>query len=259
MLIGGSVLIAVACGATVTAFGSPKIDEMTGCPIGARAPQAHTIILVDETDSLSNDELKYTRSLIRTEYFWLPIGGRLTVRSIVADPEQAGDIVVCRISDGSDVLGINTNPKRLERDFQRIAGAKLEQLYEMLAHASPQEASPILENVAQTMDRPDFGYSVESRRLVVISDFAQHSALASDYSPRRRLDANSQAQLQRDMSDVAVRLHYIARRKLPAVQGSGHKAFWTRYFKDMGANVALGHDLLIGEDRDKETWIDETL
>jgi len=261
VLIGVSILTIGAFGAAVAAVSGPKLDPSTGCPPGQGAPPAHTLILVDETDSLTRQELGYARALIRTEYQWLPMGGRLTVRNIVADPNAAEEISVCRMSDGGDVLGIFKNPKKVKRDFQKTAGAKLDKLYADLAVAPPQDASPILEFLSQAMDRPDFGMGVPTRRLVVLSDFAQHSDLVSHYGPHPNLTLGEDVrdELWRDMNDVEARLHYIPRRKLAQLQGARHRAFWTSHLRRMHANALIGHDLLLGEDRTREITIDETL
>jgi hypothetical protein len=258
MGIGGAIVLAFG---GVAAFGaSPQLDPTTGCPRERQAPPAHTIILVDETDSLTRDELRYARSLIQTEYLWLPIGGRMTIRNIIADPDAATDIVVCRMRAGDDVSGLTKNKRKVQRDFEQTAGAQLDKLYSDLAAAPPQSASPILEFISRTMERPDFGANIEQRRLIVLSDFAQYSGLASHYGVGRRfaLDHDARSELERSMDGVAVRLQYISRPKLSDLQGPSHKTFWTRHLKRMGADVALGHTLLIGEDPTKETWIDES-
>lgn len=257
VLLGACALVVALVGVGFAATYHPSdIDKATGCPAGNRAPVAHTIILVDETDQLSPDQLRDAKSLIQTEYMWLPIGGRLTVRSIVADPGAATDIaVVCRIDDGSHANIATQNAHQMKWAFERTVGSKLDALYASLANAPVQDASPIMESASATMDRPDFGPNVISRRLIILSDFAQHSGLVSQYGHGLDLSHQARAQLRRDMDGVDVRLHYIPRPKLANLQGEAHEAFWTGYFRDMGAHVALGTNLLIGEDPSKDTWI----
>lgn len=244
-----------------TVFRDVKISQTTGCPLGNKTPPAHTIILVDETDKLSARELKYLGSLIRTEYLWLPDGGRLTVRNITGDADATEEILICRINDGSNVLGIARNKRKVEKDFQRIAGARLTALLEGLAAARPQPASPIAEFISQTMERPDFGANVPRRRLVVYSDFVQHSSLFSQYHVRHhqyRIGEQTESEIHHDMTGVTVRLQYVPRRSLSGIQGAGHKEFWESLLKNMGANdIAIGHDLLIGENQKREIWIDD--
>ncbi|HEX8302010.1 hypothetical protein [Sphingomonas sp.] len=236
-----------------------KADPLTGCPLDRKPPQSHTILLVDETDKLSRAELAYAKALILNEYYWLPIGGRLTVRTIVSDRDSAEDIAVCRMDDGSKSLGIYDNAKMIRKTFDKTAGARLEKLYEALKNAPIQANSPIMEYVAEAMDRANFGSNVKARRLVILSDMAQHSDLHSQYGRSARGKPSKQAmeELERDMTGVHVRIQYVPRRSLSAMQGKAHRAFWTSYFEKMKAErAAVGHGLLIGEDSARETFSD---
>lgn|GEM_PF-4547463 len=261
LIIAGSVGAAIlVAGIAAVCFRPEPIDPETGCPATDRAPPAHTIILVDETDSFTPGELRYARDLIRTEYFWLPTGGKLTVRNIMAAPEDDHEVNICRMRDASSALGIMVNPEALQRTFERLAGAQLNELLDGLEHVEPQPASPILEAVGATVDRADFGRGIDDRRLVIHSDFAQHSDLVSHYSDGGYdMDEEATDVLWRDMSGVHVRLHYIPRRSLSSIQGRRHQAFWTRWFEDMEVeDVELGHDLLIGEEPDRPIIVSDS-
>jgi hypothetical protein len=258
-IIGLCAAVLIAVGAlAATQFSHPKIDQKTGCPVVHSPPTAHTIILIDETDELPRDELAFAKALILNEYYWLPEGGRLTVRNIISDPELAEDIVVCRMSDGSGDLGLTKNPKKLHQDFERIAGKRLGDLFTDLRTAAPQRKSPILEFISESFDRPNFGANVKQRRLVVLSDMVQFSSALNQYGRRKKgkLTASAALELRREMAGVAVRIQYVRRPKLASIQTEMHRAFWTDYLKGQGAAVALGHSLLLGEEPTRETWDD---
>jgi len=233
------------------------VDNTTGCPSDNRSPEAHTFILVDETDKLNATDLRYTEALIRTEYMNLPLHGRLTVRNILADPNAASEIVVCRMADRAKRGDINANDGKIKRDFQKVAGVRLDRLMDELAAAPVQDASPILESVASVMDRPDFGSMISSRRMIIISDLAQHSDLVSDYGRGRHLSDEARDLLERDMVGVQVRLHYIRRPSLSRVQGPAHKDSWIQQFQHMNVDdVVIGHDINMGEISKREVWTD---
>lgn len=195
-LLGGSLAFVAILGVLgVTVLRPKPIDRNTGCPISSVSPDAHTVILVDETDQLSRVDLRYAEELIQTEYSWLPVGGRLTVRTIVSDDAVGEDIVVCRLDDGSSVLGIAKTAKKVKRDYELIAGKRLTELLAKLQTAPEQTSSPILESIRDTFDQSDFSSSVGARRLVVLSDMAQHSDLSSHYG-RRSFSLNSEARTQ---------------------------------------------------------------
>lgn len=257
--ISGAVVLTFVV-LSFTVFRVAKVDPRTGCPSLNATPIAHTVILVDETDKLTKDELVYARTLVLNEYYWLPIGGRLTVRNIVHDAEEAHDILVCRIDNGDGVLGIGKNPKKVRQDFERIAGARLNELFKELEEAPPQQSSPILEYTSAVVDKPTFGPNIKNRRLVLLSDMAQHSDLVTHYGSKNRfsLNAGAREELTRDMSGIHVRVHYVKRRALAGLQSERHRAFWKGYFESMGADAAIGHSLLIGEDPSRSTWTDNS-
>jgi len=254
LLIASSVVaLVLLAGFGVAASRTTAISPETGCPKTHRMPTAHTIVLLDETDRLSPTEVRYAQTVIADEYHWLPVGGRLTVRNIVADPSISTDIVICRMDDGSKILGLMKNPRQVQKQFEKYAGSKLKKLLKEISDAPVQEYSPIVETVTDTLDQPDFGRSVEERRLILISDMAQHSTEFTQYGASLR--AKDLEEFNRDIEGVSVRIHYISRRGL-SLQGARHKAFWKGYFTGMGAqDVHIGHDPLLGEDPTKrEVW-----
>jgi hypothetical protein len=257
-LLGGSGVVVVSILTAMLVIKPPIVNPLTGCPRGDAAPKAHTIILIDETDRLPQNELKFVQDLIITEYRWLPLGGRLTVRNIVADQDAGEDITICRVADSSSTGGLVDNDRTIRERFDRIAGARLQTLFRELAAAPIQKTSPIMETMAGMIDRSDFGANVPQRRLTVVSDFAQHSDLFSMYSSRgtRKLPNAVAEELTRDLSGVDVRLQYVRRRSLAGLQGAAHREFWKGYIDDQGAkSVAIDHGLLTGEASDRPTWI----
>jgi len=253
--------ITVAASAVVIAFGvmavtmkPVDIDKTTGCPLRPDKPLPHTLVMIDGTDRLPVRELDYAEALIRTEYLNLPIGGRLTVASILADPDTPSEIVICRMPDRAKAGDISSNDAKIRKDFQKVAGVRLDRLRAELASGEPQRASPIREMIAVAMDRPDFDSSVPDRRLVILSDFAQHSDAASDYDRTFALSEEAHELLDRDLSEVAVRLHYVRRASLSGLQGARHKQAWTSDLEDLGAEVAVGHGLNIGERGERPIW-----
>lgn len=255
--IAGLVAISVVAGALL--YGPAKAGP-DGCPLGAHAaPPAKTIILVDQTDTLPKPELVYLRSLIINEYHWLPMNGVLAVRGIHPDMEETKDqIVVCRISDGSDSDGVFSTPQALKRDFDRKVGKRLDDFLGEIAATRPAPTSPIAEAVAATFGDTRFGSDIKARRLVVMSDMAQNTAVYTQYhrSDKARFILPDEDDLAADMANTTVRIQYVRRRSIP-FQGPRHIRFWKRYFEKMGAgDIAIGHALGIGESADRPIWHD---
>ena len=225
----------------------PDTDRSTGCISGQVAPAGHTLVLVDQTDALTVRQIDYVKSLILAEYQGLREGDRLTVRALGADPDARGrEWSRCRVRRGADASGVTDNPEMIEADFRRIVGDPLNSYLDGLARQPQSETSPILESVNSAFDAPDFGGNVDRRRLIVVSDLAQHSRLNDQYADdgdRFGIDPAARRSLARDMRGVDVRLHYVPRRALVRLQTDDHRRFWRQWFTQQGANVELGWGL----------------
>jgi len=222
---------------------APALDEGNGCVRGQLVPPGHTVVLIDQTDALGKRQIDYVKTLILLEYERLKPGERLTVRPIDADPDSGErEFSRCRVRRGADVLGIGANPEMIEADFRRVVGNPLNNYLNSLANVPTAEASPILETIASVADSPDFGANVPERRLVVVSDMAQHSGQASQYGHPEGYALSPAARdfLARNMHGVHVRVHYVRRPALAEMQSDAHRQFWTDWLKSEGADVQLG-------------------
>jgi hypothetical protein len=253
-----AALLAAACvlWASVN-FASPELSAETGCPIDNHsAPEAHTVILIDQTDALPADELRYVRQVIYNEYHWLPLAGRLTIRNIDAQIDQAQDVVtICRMPDEGEVNEIVANKDAVRQDFEAMAGAQLNAFLGVMATAEPQSRSPIIEAVLAVGGRTDFQKDVKARRMVVISDMIQNSDLSSHYGyslPDGTVDSDDFNAL--GLKDVDVRVQYIKRRGA-VMQGRKHMEFWRAFFNSRKVkSVGIGHDLGLRENADRKVW-----
>ena len=105
--------------------------------------------------------------------------------------------------------------------------------------------------------RSDFLPNVPARRLVVVSDFAQHSEVHSMYGQGRSLEPPAELadEFFQDMSGVDIRLQYVRRANLRGLQGRSHRNFWEAYVDEQKPkSMVLGHGLLIGEDPRRPTY-----
>ena len=241
-----SVVAVVGLGTVAFVNRAPALDEGNGCVRGQLVPPAHTVVLIDQTDSLGQRQIDYVKTLILLEYERMKPGERLTVRPIDENPDStAREFSRCRVRRGADVLGIGANPEMIEADFRRIVGNPLNNYLNGLATAPTAEASPILETIASAIDSPDFGENVPERRLIVVSDMAQHSELANQYGQPESYSLTPEARdlLRRDLHHVAVRVHYVRRPNLIGLQNEAHRQFWSGWLKSEGADVQLGWGL----------------
>lgn len=252
-ILAVSVLAMLAVGFGLYISRAPNLDPATGCPVGQLTPSEHTVVLIDQTDPLTPRQIDYVKSLILAEYERLRPEGKLTISGIRAEAGEEGQSFSrCRVRRGTEVSSLAANPDMIEASFRRTVGDALNDYLNGLRHAPTAPRSPILETVDAALDAPDFGATVKSRRLVIVSDLAQNSKLVSEYKgPGSGLSLSDDTRdtLARDLKGVEVRLHYVRRATLAGIQTAAQRAFWTDWFKSQGANVKLGWGLQLVDER----------
>ncbi len=251
VIIAMSLAAVMAAGAYAYVNRPPQLDPDTGCIAGRLIPEAHTVVLIDQTDSLSPRQIDYAKTLILLEYERLEPGAQLTVRPLDADPEStAREFSRCRVRRGSEVNAVIANPDLVERSFRRTVGDALNTYLDGLADVRTAPASPIAETLNTVADARDFGPNVRERRLVILSDMAQHSAEVDQYATPGdyALDGRAMDLLPRNLRDVTVRVHYVRRPELSRVQTANHQAFWQGWFAEAGADAEIGWGLQLAQE-----------
>jgi hypothetical protein len=252
VILGVSALALVGVGALAVVSRSPPLDPETGCIVGQQTPHEHTVVLVDQTDPLASRQIDYVKALILAEYNRLPVHGELTVRGLRADPDAGDSFSRCRVQRGAEVLGVASNPDMIEAAFKRTVGDALNSYLNSLRNVPAAPRSPIIEAVDSTVDGADFGPTVPHRRLVIVSDMAQNSGQVSEYrGPGSGLnpDSATRAELSRDLKGLQVRIHYVRRPALEAIQTPEQKDFWRQWFASQGADVKIGWGLQLVDGR----------
>lgn len=253
IILAAAVAAVAAVGALVFLTRTPELDPETGCIAGQTVPAEHTVVLIDQTDPLTRTQIAYVKALILAEYERLRPYGELSIRGVRSDPDDTGQTFSrCRVRRGTEVLGVASNPEMIEQAFKRTVGDALNGYLNGLQRVPTAPRSPIIEAVDNVADGADFGPTVKARRLVIVSDMAQNSDLVSEYrgagsglSP----DAHARETLSRDLHGVAVRIHYVRRPGLAAIQTSAQRDFWRQWFEGQGASVKLGWGLQMVDGR----------
>jgi hypothetical protein len=253
VILGLTLLAIGAVGALLYASRTPAVDEATGCGRGDLTPPAHTVVLIDQTDRLTRTQINYVKVLIQSEYQRLSPQAKLTVRPISSDPDRGvREFARCRVRRGTEVSGVTNNPDMIEDAFRRIVGDALNDYLNDLEDAPTAEASPIVETVAAVADAADFGRNVRERRLVIVSDMAQHSPALNQYAEPGSYAVTPEVRqvFGRELEGVAVRIHYVRRPELARLQTRSHRDFWTDWFRSEGADVQLGWGLQMVDPRE---------
>lgn len=225
---------------TVVAFNQPPtLIAETGCKSDRQDP-AHTIVLIDQSDPFSENDIEWVFELINDEAHSLPKYGRLTVLTPNAANPYAPNRVFskCTPGSGTNANPITQNPKMIEAKWEETFHDPLLADVRIAMLDTRQDNSPLSEAVFAISDRADFQPDAEERRLVVVSDLMQHSSDFSFYKTGADYDAFLQSKLAEAfprLEGVKVVSRVVPRQMYDLPMGEV-KAFWRAYFAETGAN-----------------------
>jgi len=238
-----AVMLATVFGAfAVAAFNAPPaLDADTQCRVDRKDP-AHTILLIDQSDPFSTNDLAWVDALLDEEARNLPRYGRLTVVLPEGDGPMQARTLFSQCSPGSiqDANPILQNPRMVddtwrESFFQPLAGKVSDTL-----QTKSLPRSPLFEALYTIGDRVDFQSRYENRRLVIVSDLMQHSEDFSFYKSGADTAAFKESKLATltpDFTGVEIVARIVPRENydLPLLD---LKAFWRGYFEETGTSFA---------------------
>lgn len=203
---------------------------------------ATTMIMVDATDSFTQDQRRRLQSTVESERERLPEGGRLIITSLNPDApfEPAELISVCNPGKGESANPLLVTRSKVEKRWQSLYADPIDKAVQQSLNLGTSERSPIIITLAALVARADFDTRVSARRLVVISDLLEHEK--GVYSQLRGGDfwaAYQSSPLPKtahlDLHSVSVAIDYLQRGKFAAIQGPRHQAFWQRLLTEAGA------------------------
>ena len=214
----------------------------------ARAPADQVVILVDQSETLTETHRRFALSFIK-EYVgddaMFPVRSRIALftfsqSSFAAPngPSLSPRSDLCRPpSSGNDLY---ENSRKITREFhQRFLLPVTAALDESLS-AQEGERSPILETlqlISRSQEIPDAG----RKTLIVVSDMLQHTDGFSHYRERRSYEdfvrSGFAGDVKADFRDWSIIVIYLRRYRERHLQQAAHLEFWQRYFADAGGRV----------------------
>ncbi|MEL6662422.1 MAG: hypothetical protein AAFR33_05415 [Pseudomonadota bacterium] len=235
----GAMLASVLGLFAVAAFAAPPATMAeTGCRMDRNDP-AHTVVLIDQSDPFSPNDMDWVRQLIDEEARSLPKYGRLTVLMPNAARPFDPKVLHMTCSSGSPDRAnpITSNPRMVADAFRKSFYEPLMADVDRALEDTRQPASPLSEALYAVGDRADFQKDARNRRLVIVSDLMQHSAEFSFYRVGADYGAFRDSDLAEDLPrlegvDVVAR---IVPRQMYDLPMGEVKAFWRAYFRETGA------------------------
>lgn len=214
------------------------IDEATLCPTSG--PRAITAVLVDRSDPLGPQQSQRLRQVLDALVDEVPVGGRIALYLAEADAFQTLAPAIALCNPGLEANPLYQNPKRMRERYSEQFRKRLDAVRDALLQPSPRQSSPIMESIkAVCIDAFGAAPPQIPLRLVVASDFLQHSPVASHYRDKQFDAFFKDAKLASvlvDCKSAEVDIYYILRLDKsgrPIVQNQAHQRFWELYFQKM--------------------------
>jgi hypothetical protein len=243
----GALIVAAVTAKMMLQSGQVRTDPDTLCP--TRSTYAHTVVLIDKTDPLSEGQRRAFRSLIKEIREILEIREKLSI--FVLDDTNysapAAAFALCNPGTGADANELTQNPRKIHRNYLARFGAPLDRVIDDLSLGEEARTSPIMEMIQSVSFVSDFDATFAPRRLFIVSDMMQNTPEYSHYrSGGKRskvLDFDRFRQSPRmaavatNLDRVDVRIVYLIRPRTGALQTREHILFWEQFFAEAGARV----------------------
>jgi len=208
-------------------------DPVTFCP---RVITSHTVLMIDQTDELSERTLLGLQHVIERVGLLVNEGGRLTIFRIEENSDKTMTALydACRPINAGELQSNLIVQKRRQDDFS----SAMKGLATTTTNAKESEYSPIIEMVNNVVAEIVAPQDRNKARIVLFSDMLQNSPRCTDY-PRKRKAVGAECPATPQMSGMKVDIHYIIRPAYADIQGQVHKEKWTSRFSQAGAAWTL--------------------
>ena len=235
----GYIMIAVClvlfCSLGISAFVlTESYDPETFCPDEILA---HTVILLDLTDSLNKDQQKFVLSYINGEKNKLRDFEKLSVFTLTEDSYIVPESVFSKCSPGTgdNANELYQNPKKIRLKFDRFFSAPLKEVLVNIFPDRVDNRSPIFEMIRELSRKDDFQSDVPERTLIIISDMMHNTANYSHYKNRVDYEYFSETpysdEVAAHLDSVDVKIVYLLRDNTCRIQGKRHLLCWEEYFQ----------------------------
>lgn len=212
---------------------------ITGRPSGAVPVKRHTILLIDQTDKLTERCLDHVADRV----LHLPsreAGERLSVFYI----HERSDVVITPLlsvlSQGAGGSRWTENIEIKLENFKKEVLEPLQAIADGLVNCPRSASSPIVETINKISTWSRFSADIPERNLIVYSDMLQHSNNCTDYDDDEIVFPGSPGCPEmKPMTGVNIDIRYIMRKDQWEKQTLEHQQQWVQRLEQAGARVTL--------------------
>lgn len=235
----GVLFSVLALSVTVWLLRPADLDAATLCPTN-RPLQGHTVVIVDRTDRWTQAMGAALTQLVESAQRDTDKYEKFSIVSLDAQQSVHPLFSVCNPGEPTFWSDLYRGRRYTTRDFeQRFVGAA-ERIIEDVREPAEAPTSPIVEYVHRWLGSDDFNANVRNRRLVLVSDMRQNSALYSIYAARNGegLGDVVQRQFGAEAQGVAFDVYFVAHGRDHNVSEDVVRSAWDRAFAAIGAQYS---------------------
>ena len=217
-----------------------SVDKLTFCQAD-NLPEV-LLVLIDGSDRLDSVQSERAIALMQRQISTVPKRGRVDVFVIASPGQELARPVFSRCNPGAAGSALVSNAKEDAKNFAVEFTGALEAALEEALEQKPADTSPIMESVRESATRtfsrvPD----ATTKRMVLVSDMLQNSAISSHYSGLEDFDqmmkSGRWSQAITDLKGAEVTLGYVTRPDSRSIQGLAHQSWWETYFRNVGGRL----------------------
>jgi hypothetical protein len=235
----GVLFTVLALSVTVWLLRPADLDAATLCPIN-QPLHGHTVVIVDRTDRWTPAMGAALTQLVENAQRDTDRYEKFSIVSLDAHQSVHPLFSVCNPGEPTFWSDLYRGRRFTSRDFeQRFIGAA-DRIVEEVREPSEARTSPIVEYVHRWLGSDDFNAGVRNRRLILVSDMRQNSALYSIYAERsgESLDDVVQRQFGPSSDGVSFDVYFVAHGRDHNVTEDDVRSAWDRAFAAIGAEYS---------------------
>jgi hypothetical protein len=234
----GVLFSMLALSVTVWLLRPAELDAATLCPTN-RPLQGHTVVIVDRTDRWTPAMGAALTQIVENAQRDTDRYEKFSIVSLDAQQSVHPLFSVCNPGEPTFWSDLYRGRRYTTRDFeQRFVGAA-DSVVAQVREPSEARTSPIVEYVHRWLGSDDFNVGVPQRRLILVSDMRQNSALYSIYAGAEdELGNVVERQFGPAAQDVAFDVYFVAHGRDHNVTEDEVRTAWDHAFGRIGAEYS---------------------
>ncbi len=240
IIIGTCLILFAALITTAFVLKGDEYDPVSFCP---KKITAHTVIVMDKTDSLSASQQDFVSKYVIRAKDNLKTFEKLTIFTLTENSfiGSAPMFSKCNPGTGEFANQLYQNPQRIQSRFDELFAKPLSEIIDNMLADNTSSKSPIFEMIRELSFRDDFGDQIKDKTLIIISDLMHHTPEYSHYRNNYTYECFSKLpyafEVEANLKYVKIKIVYLVKNKLEKVQGKKHLSFWKDYFYGMGVET----------------------